>query len=122
MFRKLGASLRRFMYGRYGSDALGMAILVLSVVLMLLGTFLSRAFTVLAYTALVVYIYRCCSRNIYKRRQENAWFLRILAPFRDRSHRYFCCPKCRQSVRVPKGKGRIAITCPKCLHRFEKKT
>ena len=119
---KLGAKLRQFMYGRYGSDQLGMALLILGIVLMLLGTFWLSVFTLLSYAVLIYYIFRCYSRNIAKRRQENARFMRLVAPFKDRTHRYFRCPKCRQSVRVPKGKGRIAITCPKCRHRFEKNT
>lgn len=122
MFRKIGDALRRFMYGRYGSDQLGMALLILGIVLMLLGTFWLPVFTLLSYIPLFYYIFRCYSRNIPKRQKENAWFLRLTAPLRDRNHRYFRCPTCRQSVRVPKGKGRIAITCPKCHHRFEKNT
>jgi len=122
MFRKFGDALRRFMYGRYGSDQLGMALLVLGIVLMLLGTFWLSVFTLLSYGVLIYYIFRCYSRNIPQRRKENAWFLRLTAPLRDKNHRYFRCPTCRQSVRVPKGKGRIAITCPKCHNRFEKNT
>lgn len=122
MFRKIGDALRRFMYGRYGTDQLGMALLVLTIVLMLLGTFWLNIFTLLSYVALFCYCFRCYSRNIAKRRQENARFLRLISPLQDRNHRYFRCPNCRQSVRVPRGKGRIAITCPKCRNRFEKKT
>ena len=46
----------------------------------------------------------------------------IFEKLKDREHRYYACPKCRQPVRVPRGKGKIAITCPKCKERFIKKT
>lgn len=121
MFRKLGDALRRFMYGRYGTDQLNLALMVLSIVLLLAGIWI-KGLAVLAYLALFYYIFRCYSRNLAKRRQENAWFLRVTAPLRDRQHRYFRCPGCRQVVRVPKGKGRIKIGCPKCGRKFEKNT
>ena len=41
---------------------------------------------------------------------------------KDRQHRYFDCPKCHQMVRVPRGKGKISITCPRCREKFVKKT
>ena len=48
--------------------------------------------------------------------------LMLLDRIKDREHRYFDCPKCRQPVRVPRGKGKIMITCPKCKERFQRKT
>lgn len=121
MFRKIGDALRRFMYGRYGADQLGTALLVLGLALMIAG-FFWRWVTILAYVVLFFYIFRCYSKNIAQRRKENAWFMRLTAPIRDRDYRYFRCPGCRQVVRVPKGKGRIKIGCPKCGRKFEKKT
>lgn len=122
MFRKIGDALRRFMYGRYGADQLGMALLVCAIVLLLVDSFLLRGASFLALPVMFFCIFRTYSRNIPARRKENAWFLRLTAPIRDRKNRYFRCPGCRQSVRVPRGKGRIAITCPKCRRRFEKNT
>lgn len=123
MLRKLGDKLRRFMYGRYGNDQLGMFLLLLGVVLALLGSF-TRLYWLgfLAYIPLVLAIFRMYSRNIYKRRGENQRFMRLFGPLRDRQHRYYACPRCRQRIRVPRGKGKIRITCPKCGERFEKKT
>ena len=121
MFRKLGDALRRFMYGRYGTDQLGLAMMVLGLVFLIAGRWCYWLF-IPAYALLGFYIYRCYSRNMVQRRKENAWFMRLIAPIRDRQHRYFRCPGCRQSVRVPRGKGRIAIRCPKCGARFEKKS
>ncbi len=123
MFQKLGEKLRRFMYGRYGSDQLTMLLLGIGVVLCLVGSF-SRLYWLgfLAYVPLIWSIFRMYSRNIYKRQAENRRFMQFIGRFRDRQHRYFACPRCRQRIRVPRGKGRIRITCPNCGERFEKKT
>lgn len=111
------------MYGRYGSDQLGMFLLLFGVALALLGSFTKLYWLgFLAYIPLVLAIFRMYSRNIYKRRSENQRFLQIFQPFRDKQHRYYACPRCRQKIRVPRGKGKIRITCPKCGERFEKKT
>ena len=67
-------------------------------------------------------LFRTLSRNTYKRYQENRKFLQIFDRLKDRQHRYFDCPKCRQTVRVPRGKGKIAISCPKCGEKFIRKT
>ena len=124
---KLRSIMRRFMAGRYGTDKLNTAILTLGVAVCLLGMFplfvpvrlfLSTASWVLMFWA----IFRMLSRNTYKRYQENRKFLRLTEQLKDRQHRYYTCPRCRQPVRVPRGKGKIAITCPKCKEKFIKKT
>ena len=128
--------LRRMMYGRNGADQLSWAI-------MLLGLFLSgisslgRWLYLLRYPALALYIWalaRMFSRNIDARRRENLAFLQFAQSvaaksrgfrqhLRDRKfYRYYTCPRCRQKLRVPKGKGRIEIRCPKCGETFQKKT
>jgi ribosomal protein L37AE/L43A len=71
-------------------------------------------FWVLSYVLMIYAIWRSLSRNTYKRYQENRKFLQFFDRLKDRQHRYFDCPKCRQPVRVPRGKGKIAITCPRC--------
>ena len=75
-----------------------------------------------SYATLIITLVRCFSRNTYKRYQENRRFLLLVDRIKDRNNRYYTCPKCRQTVRVPKGKGKIAITCPKCREKFIKKT
>ncbi len=40
------------------------------------------------------------------------------APPPDPNYNFFTCPRCRAALRVPKGKGRIKITCPKCGEKF----
>jgi peptidoglycan/LPS O-acetylase OafA/YrhL len=72
--------------------------------------------------ALFIAIFRSLSRNIYKRYEENRKFLVFFQKLKDKDHRYYNCPRCRQQVRVPKGKGKISITCPKCREKFIKTT
>ncbi len=123
---KLKSALLRFMAGRYGTDQLNSVILWSGVILLLVSMFLDGwlnfAFWLLAYVCMGLALYRTFSRQTYKRYQENRRFQSLLERLKDRDHRYFACPKCKQSVRVPKGKGKIAITCPKCREKFIKKT
>ncbi len=126
-FANLAASFRRFMAGRYGTDRLNMAILSLGVVISLVGTFIQMPLvnlllTTAAYALMIWAICRSFSRNTYQRYQENRKFLQFFDRIKDRDHRYYDCPKCRQTVRVPRGKGKIAITCPKCREKFVRKT
>ena len=124
---RLMAGFRTFMTGRYGTDKLGLATLCTALVLSLLGSFIPLApvklVLTLAYYGLMFWtLFRMFSRNTYARYEENRKFLRFFDQIKDREHRYFNCPKCRQTVRVPRGKGKIAITCPKCREKFIKKT
>ena len=121
------AGVRHFMSGRYGMDKLNMAILWAGVICSLLSAMIrvqpvNLIFWVLSYVLMILSIFRILSRNTYKRYQENRKFLQIFDRLKDRQHRYFDCPKCRQTVRVPRGKGKIAITCPRCREKFVKKT
>ena len=129
MFQKLGDALRRFMAGRYGTDKLNMAILAAALVGMLIGGLGARFLTpwlvictYLSEALLIWSIFRTYSRNIKARRRENTRWLGFCSRIKDRRNRYFRCPRCRQMVRVPRGKGTINIRCPKCGERFIKKT
>ncbi len=124
---KLGMGLRSFMTGRYGTDKLNMTILCVGLAVSLLSVFTNSPyvdllFTVLSYGLMIWAICRSLSRNTYARYQENRKFLQFFDRLKDRQHRYFDCPKCRQMVRVPRGKGKISITCPRCKEKFIKKT
>ena len=119
--------IQRFMMGRYGTDKLNMWILGGGVILCIVSIFVpvpavDLALTVLSYCLMIWAIFRTFSRNTYKRYRENRRFLMFLDRIKDRDHRYFDCPKCRQPVRVPRGKGKIMITCPKCRERFQRKS
>ena len=123
----LGQSFRRFMAGRYGTDRLNMTILITGVIISLIGAFiripaLNLLTTFVSYGLMFWAIFRSFSRNTYRRYEENRRFMQLFDALKDREHRYFDCPKCRQRVRVPRGKGKIAISCPKCREKFIRKT
>lgn len=132
--------LRRFMYGRYGNDQLSTFLFVLYLILFVLEMIFKRTpaapfLLVASYIIILIYFFRCFSKNIYKRAAENRRFLRLWNPVknyfkywkrriqeRKGVNKLFRCPKCHQTIRVPKGKGKIAITCPKCRFEFIKRT
>ena len=127
LFNRLADAVRRFMYGRYGVDKLNMAILTAGVVIGFLTMFLripllNGTLILISYGLMFWAIFRALSFNTYKRYQENRKYLQFLERMKDREHRYYDCPRCRQQIRVPRGKGKIAITCPKCKEKFIKKT
>lgn len=125
---------QQLMYGRYGFDQLSGFWLVVSVLLSALGGLLH--IPILRWVGrlvLLIPLYRMMSRNVVKRRQENTRFLELSRPWaawgrermvqlRDREHKYFACPKCGMRMRVPRGKGRLSITCKGCGHVFQKKS
>ena len=123
---KMTAATRRFMQGRYGSDKLNTAILVAGLIAcflaMIMPWMLHLLLTVISYALMGWAIFRMLSRNTYKRYQENCKYLRFVEKIKDREHKYFDCPRCRQPVRVPRGKGKISITCPKCKEKFIRKS
>jgi ribosomal protein L37AE/L43A len=124
----------RFMAGRNGNDALNRFLLVCDLILLLLSALLGGPFFLLAL-ALLVYIYfRMLSRSVYRRQDENSRYLRArykvvsrlrLAAERwkqRRDYKFFVCPSCRATLRVPKGRGRIRIVCRKCGTSFTGKS
>ena len=124
---KIAYGYRRFMEGRYGTDRLNMTILTAGLILCIVSMFfripaVNLALTLLSYVLMFWAIFRMMSRNVYKRYQENRKSLQFFDRIKDRQHRYYDCPKCRQTVRVPRGKGKISITCPKCREKFIRKT
>ena len=132
--------LRRVMAGRYGNDQLGNFLFTVYLLLFVLqlvfrATVISPVFILLSYLVIILYFSRCLSRNIYKRQLENQKFLKAWNPIknyfkfcrlrmkeRSGTKKLYRCPKCHQTIRVPKGRGRIAISCPKCRFEFIKKT
>ena len=124
--QRFSVAFRRFMTGRYGTDKLnnlllGLGFISCFVSVLMRNYVVSLTFSVLAYGFMLLALFRCFSRNTYKRYRENRKYLLLLERVRDRKHRYFSCPRCRQIVRVPRGKGKIASTCPKCKEKFTKK-
>ena len=41
---------------------------------------------------------------------------------KDREYKYFVCPGCGQICRVPKKRGKITITCPRCHASFDRRS
>ncbi len=123
MFYRLKSWLGRVFAGCYGVDQLSLTILYLDVALCIVGLFARSGWiTLLSYVPMFFVLFRMLSKNRYQRYQENRRFLQLKDRLKDRSNRYYRCPKCRQMVRVPKGKGKISITCPRCKEKFVKKT
>ncbi len=124
---KISMGLRRFMQGRYGVDKLNIAILSVGLAVCVVSLFINSpavnlALMAVSYGLMFWAMFRILSRNTYRRYQENRRFLQLFDRVKDREHRYFNCPKCRQRVRVPRGKGKISITCPRCGEKFVRKT
>ena len=125
LFQKISLAMSRFMMGRYGSDKLNMALLIAGMAAGLIGAispWFKAVFLIISYALMIWALYRMLSRQTYKRYQENRRFLNVLERIKDREHRYFTCPRCRQPVRVPRGKGKIMITCRKCKEKFQRKS
>ena len=123
MFERIRYGLQRFMYGRKGSDQLSWALILAGILLCVISSLTDIGILyAVGYIPLVFAIYRMYSRNLEKRHQENTRFLNFFTRIKDRQNRYFSCPDCRQMVRVPRGKGRINIRCPKCGRQFIRKT
>ena len=135
---KLREKLARFMAGRYGNDQLNRFLSYFALALIILALFIQNTIgsvlNILGLTCLIVIYIRMLSRNIYKRQEENGKYLRLkykltssfragIERFKQRKeYRFFKCPSCKTVLRVPRGKGKIRITCRKCGTAFEKKT
>lgn len=135
---KISSALRKFMYGRYGSDQLNLCLMAICLVLWLLSALIQVAVVqtilgILSYAAILYAIFRMMSRNYDSRRKENDWFLEKTGPITralkrmrrqmgDKDYKYFKCPSCGQTLRVPKGKGKIQVTCQNCGTSFQQKT
>lgn len=130
--------IQRFMYGRNGIDGLGLATILLAFVSQSIFTFtLIKVFSLINLVLVILFIYRILSKNLYKRRKENAVFMKFFGSVskyfksasslaRERAivkdtHKIYVCPKCKRRLKVPKGKGKIEIKCP-CSHKFFKRT
>ena len=139
--QRIGNALSRFMYGRNGVDRLTLTMVWTALVLDIINIFLREkvplAYSIIGTVAGVITLlalFRMFSRNLEKRRAENAKFMekvwwpvsRRIAGSRqqrmDKEHRYFTCPSCGAVCRVPRGKGRIVITCPRCGNEIHGKS
>ncbi len=124
--------LYAFFAGRNGFDALGKTLLWTSLIVMILSSFIGIAWLhlLLYWGSMAAFIYtyfRAFSRKLDKRQAENAkfvgWWHFHKQRFQQRkTHKLYRCPACRQQLRVPKGKGKVSITCRGCGEKFIRKT
>ena len=127
--------LSRLMIGRYGPDQLSTALIIVSVVVSLIVNIIGIPYgAIFTYVLLVLALLRMLSRNIVARRRENDRFLCYWSPLKSRvkkffkklagmkTHKYFNCPACKNTLRVPRGRGKLNIICPRCGERFIKKS
>ena len=130
----LRSALRRFMYGRYGNDQLNTCMMGAYLALLILSALSGwRIANHLSLVLAVLILFRMLSRNYAARRRENQKFQQLTAPLvrrsrlwrtilRDKEHRYFKCQNCGQYLRVPKGKGKITVTCRGCGASFNERS
>lgn len=140
-FQRIGGAFARFMYGRNGWDQLNQALFrgylfvwVAELVFRLLRQDLAvRVCEALLFTLMVFILFRAFSKNLSRRRTENQkwinWYCGVKnrssgarARHADKAHKYFTCKQCKTICRVPAGKGKIVITCPKCGSQINAKS
>lgn len=124
----------RFMQGRYGNDRLGQAMLMAALACVVLSLFRIPFISTIGLAILVLTYYRMFSRQIAKRAAENQKYMQLEWKVRAklqkkkqslaqrRTHRIYKCPNCKQKIRVPRNRGRIAISCRKCGTEFIRRT
>ena len=128
---KFAYKIAQFMAGRRGFDQFSRDLSIFALILILIDMFLPWKADILSTLGFLVILYsyfRAFSKNLTKRHEENNWYCtfignKIRAYFkRDRKNfTYFKCPQCKQSLRAPKGRGKIRVTCSRCHNVFEKK-
>lgn len=127
--------MQSFMAGRYGYDELSRAMSIIALICLLVAMF--TGWPLLSTVALILWVWaliRSYSKNISKRQLERQSYLRLTGRIKGwfgtkkrawserKTHCYFKCPNCKKTLRVPKGKGKIKITCPECKTQITKKT
>jgi len=122
---------RKFMYGRYGFDQLSRDIILFSLFITLIASMTRSSLLLwLAYIPLFYAIFRILSRDTQKRARENYIYADLIRKVKvrakntklllvgTRTHKFYRCKGCRQMIRIPRGKGKISISCPKCRREF----
>lgn len=127
--------LRKLMMGRYGSDQLSIVLIVFSFILSFIVQLINLPLLApISYIPLGICLFRVLSKDIAKRRMENYKFSILISPIYkwlkkkqkrikdSKTHRFFKCPNCKVNLRLPKGKGKITITCTKCNTKISRRT
>jgi hypothetical protein len=133
--QRITMKIQQFMVGRYGNDEFTLFLSIAGLILGLLANFKYLGFLYYIGAILIFFgLFRTLSKNYNARRKELNWYLRVsqkpkaeikilMSQLRDRkTHRYYRCKSCKTVMRVPKGRGKIEITCPKCRTKVVKKT
>lgn len=127
---------KQFMIGRYGVDQLSNFLNILFFIFAMIGFIYGETiFFIIALVFMGLNYFRMFSKNFSKRYNENRIYTNMMSPIynffdkikskftkrkvKDKSYKYFNCKNCGQELRIPKGKGKVSITCPKCQHSFE---
>ncbi len=125
--------LNMFMLGRNGVDFLNKHLFRIAAVIAGVNLLLSGWVGILPPVMAGYALFRTLSRNLTVRQMEDLTARKTYdrakekisgAPQRakqSRDYRFFSCPGCGSYLRVPRGKGRIHVTCPRCGHRFDRK-
>lgn len=125
----------RFLQERYGIDDLSKFMMGIVFILAVINMFFRLPVLSAVIWAVIILIYfRMFSKNKYKRYQENQLYLKYMEPFQNwirkqiniiklrKDYHIYTCPTCKQKIKIPRGKGRIAVRCPKCRTEFIKKS
>ena len=133
--KQLAQKLQQFMVGRYGNDEFTLFLSIAGLILGLLANFKYLGFLYYIGAILIFFgLFRTLSKNYNARRKELNWYLLwsakpkaeiklLINRIQEReTHKYFKCKKCKAVLRVPKSRGKIEITCPKCRAKVIKKT
>lgn len=129
---KFRDAVERFFYGRNGMDELGQFTFGLYMVMLVLNIFTRNIFFYwLEMLLVILFLFRCLSKNLTKRQDENRRYLERQDTFlrwqriqkrrwTDRkTHVYRKCPHCGTMIRLPKVKGKHTTNCPKCHKDFD---
>ena len=124
--------LADWLRGRQGPDDLATFCVNVAIVVVVVNLFARTSWLGWVALALIVYaMFRIQSKNLGARARENEKFLKLLGPARPwvqnpsaawselRAYKHVRCTSCKQKVRVPRGKGKLRVTCPKCRTKFE---
>lgn len=125
----------RFMQGRYGVDELSRFLMIVALVLAVVQLFTRWTILSIFVWGIFIYLYvRMFSRDYGKRQQENQkyltaryklkakWYNLKKDMLQRKDYHIYKCPQCSQKIRIPRGKGKIAIRCPKCYTEFIKRS
>ena len=124
--------IKNIMKDRYGSDQLSFALFLVAMLFIILARFTKmQIFSLISNIPLIYGVYRMLSKDIYRRRLENNKYLTFVSPLKSKYrkskrkfegrkiYKYLVCPNCKKELRIPRGKGKINITCPQCKEKFE---